>query len=92
MYLTSDISLYTLVGAGVEIFDNEAKNEDGVFGQYGAGVKYKIVDQFAFKFDVRHLIEADHGDNNLLYNLGFAVPFGEVSNCSSCCCLLLSCC
>jgi OOP family OmpA-OmpF porin len=78
--LTSDISLYTLVGAGVEIFDNEANgNEDGVFGQYGAGVKYKIADQFALKFDVRHLIEADHGDNNLLYNLGFAVPFGEVS-------------
>ena len=78
--LTSDISLYTLVGAGVEIFDNEANgNEDGVFGQYGAGVKYKIADQFALKFDVRHLVEADHGDNNLLYNLGFAIPFGEVS-------------
>ena len=78
--LTSDVSLYTLVGAGVEIFDNEANgNEDGVFGNYGAGVKYKIADQFALKFDVRHLIEADHGDNNLLYNLGFSVPFGEVS-------------
>ena len=78
--LTSDVSLYTLVGAGVEIFDNEANgNEDGVFGQYGAGVKYKIADQFALKFDVRHLVEADHGDNNLLYNLGFAIPFGEVS-------------
>jgi OOP family OmpA-OmpF porin len=78
--LTSDVSLYTLVGAGVEIFDNEANgNEDGIFGNYGAGVKYKIADQFALKFDVRHLIEADHGDNNLLYNLGFSVPFGEVS-------------
>lgn len=78
--LTSDVSLYTLVGAGVEIFDNEANgNEDGVFGEYGAGVKYKIADQFSLKFDVRHLIEADHGDSNLLYNLGFAVPFGEVS-------------
>ncbi|MDX9900145.1 MAG: OmpA family protein [Aliarcobacter sp.] len=78
--LTSDVSLYTLVGAGVEIFDNEANgNEDGLFGEYGVGIKYKIADQFALKFDVRHLIEADHGDNNLLYNLGFAVPFGEVA-------------
>ena len=78
--LTSDVSLYTLVGAGVEIFDNEANgNEDGLFGEYGVGIKYKIADQFALKFDVRHLIEADHGDNNLLYNIGFAVPFGEVA-------------
>ncbi|MDD4328472.1 MAG: OmpA family protein [Aliarcobacter sp.] len=78
--LTSDVSLYTLVGAGVEIFDNEANgNEDGLFGEYGVGIKYKIADQFALKFDVRHLIEADHGDNNLLYNLGFAVPFGAVA-------------
>ncbi len=78
--LTSDISLYSLVGAGVEVFDNEANgNEDGIFGNYGAGIKYKIADQFALKFDVRHLIEADHGDSNLLYNLGFAVPFGEVA-------------
>lgn len=78
--LTSNVSLYTLVGAGVEVFDNEANgNENGVFGNYGAGVKYKIADQFSLKFDVRHLIEADHGDSNLLYNVGFAVPFGAVS-------------
>ena len=78
--LTSDVSLYTLVGAGVEFFDKEdGYNENGLFGNYGAGIKYKIADQFALKFDVRHLIEADHGDNNLLYNVGFAVPFGEVS-------------
>ena len=78
--LTSDVSLYTLIGAGVEIFDSEANgNEDGLFGNYGAGIKYKVADNFALKFDVRHLIEADHGDNNLLYNVGFAVPFGEVA-------------
>ncbi len=78
--LNSTVSLYTLVGAGVEIFDNEdGYNEDGLFGNYGVGVKYKIADQFALKFDVRHLIETDHGDNNLLYNLGFSVPFGAVA-------------
>jgi OOP family OmpA-OmpF porin len=78
--ITSDLSLYTLIGAGVEIFDHEANgNEDGLFGNYGAGIKYKIADQVSLKFDVRHLIEADHGDNNLLYNVGLAIPFGEVA-------------
>ncbi|BAK72497.1 MAG: OmpA family protein [Arcobacter sp.] len=78
--LTADASLYTLVGAGVEIFDNEnAGNENGLFGNYGAGIKYKIADELSLKFDVRHLIEVDHGDNNLLYTLGFSVPFGEVA-------------
>ena len=78
--LNSAISLYALAGVGVEIFDDEfAGNEDSPFGNYGAGIKYKIADQFALKADVRHLIETDHGDNNLLYNIGFAIPFGEVS-------------
>ena len=78
--LNSAISLYALAGVGVEIFDDEfAGNEDSPFGNYGAGIKYKIADQFALKADVRHLIETDNGDNNLLYNIGFAIPFGEVS-------------
>jgi OOP family OmpA-OmpF porin len=78
--ISSNVSLYTLVGAGVEIFDNEANgNEDGIFGNYGAGIKYKITDQFALKLDARQVIEADHGDTNLLYNLGFSVPFGAVA-------------
>ena len=78
--LNSAISLYALAGVGVEVFDDEFNgNEDSPFGNYGAGIKYKIADQFALKADVRHLIETDHGDNNLLYNIGFAIPFGEVS-------------
>uniref|UniRef100_UPI0040488E7F OmpA family protein n=1 Tax=Aliarcobacter sp. TaxID=2321116 RepID=UPI0040488E7F len=78
--LTQNTSLYSLIGFGGEFFDNElAGNENGVFGNYGVGIKYKIADQFALKFDVRHLIETDHGDNNLLYNVGFAIPFGEVA-------------
>jgi OmpA-OmpF porin, OOP family len=78
--VTSDFSLYTLIGAGVEIFDNEANgNQDGLFGNYGAGVKYKLADEVSLKFDVRHLIEVDHGDNTLLYNVGLSIPFGEVA-------------
>ncbi|WP_122893389.1 OmpA family protein [Arcobacter peruensis] len=79
--LSSNFSLYALAGAGVEFFDDEANdnNENGIVGNYGFGWKYKIAEQFALKADVRHLIEADHGDNTLLYNLGFSIPFGQVA-------------
>ena len=78
--LTSTVSLYTLVGAGVEIFDDEfANNEDGLFGNYGAGIKMNVYEDLAMKIDVRHAIEADHGDNTLLYNVGLSVPFGKIS-------------
>lgn len=76
--MTDAFSLYGLVGAGLEFFDDEFEgNEDGLFGNYGVGVKYKIAEQIALKADVRHLIETDHGDNNLLYTVGLAIPFGK---------------
>ncbi len=81
--LTDSASLYALIGAGVEIFDTEKLgNENGLFGNYGVGIKYKITDDVALKFDLRHLIETDHGDNSLLYTVGVAIPFGEKSTSS----------
>jgi OOP family OmpA-OmpF porin len=80
--LSTDFSLYALAGAGVEFFDDAANNnnnEDGFVGNYGLGWKYKVAEQFSIKADVRHLIEADSGDNTLLYNLGFVVPFGKIA-------------
>ncbi len=76
--LSDSTSLYGLVGVGLEFFDKELfDNEDGLFGNYGLGIKYKISESVALKADVRHLIETDHGDNNLLYTLGLAIPFGK---------------
>ncbi len=76
--LNSSVSLYALVGAGVELFDDEAfGNENGLFGNYGFGVKYKLSEDVSLKADIRHLIETDHGDNNLLYTIGLAFPFGK---------------
>lgn len=76
--LSDSTSLYGLVGAGIEIFDHEEfNNEDGLFGNYGVGIKYKLNDAMALKFDLRHLIEVDHGDNTLLYTLGLSIPFGK---------------
>lgn len=77
--LNDSVSLYTLAGFGVEVFDDEfAGNEDGLFGNYGIGLKLQVFEDVALKTDVRHLIETDHGDNTLLYNVGLAMSFGKV--------------
>ena len=71
-------SLYALVGAGVELFGSEQfSNENGLFANYGFGYKYKLDNDMAIKADVRHLVEFDHGDNNLIYTVGLAIPFGK---------------
>ena len=79
--LTDNTSFYGLVGAGYEVFsnDDDLSNENSFFGNYGAGIKYKISEQIALKFDARHMIETNHGDNSLSYNVGLAVPFGKVA-------------
>ena len=76
--LTDNLSLYGLVGAGYE--DVSAKfvdNEDGGFGQYGLGLKYKVTDNFALRAEAVDAIKFEHADHNLFYTLGFAVGFGE---------------
>lgn len=71
-------SLYALVGAGVEVFGDELfNNEDGLFGNYGVGYKYKLDNDMAIKADIRHLVEVDNGDNNVIYTVGLAIPFGK---------------
>ncbi len=77
--MTTDLSLYALAGLGVEFFDNELTQhqKDGLFGNYGVGLKYQLTDAMALKFDLRHLISAQNGDSTLLYNFGLAIPFGE---------------
>lgn len=79
--LTDSTSLYALAGIGHEFFsnDDDLSNENSFFGNYGAGIKYKISEQVALKFDARHMIETNHGDNSLSYNVGLSVPFGKVA-------------
>lgn len=80
--ISDSMSLYALAGAGVEWFDDEAFNENnGLFANYGAGIKYKLTEAIALKADVRHLVslgrDLDPQDNNLLYTIGLAIPFGK---------------
>lgn len=71
-------SLYALVGAGLEVFGNEQfNNKDSLFANYGFGYKYKLDNDMSIKADVRHLVEFDNGDNNLIYTIGLAIPFGK---------------
>lgn len=75
--ITDNGSIYALIGAGVEIFSAEHNgNDNGVFGNYGVGYKYTFENDMALKFDLRHLI-SNGNDNNLLYTVGLAIPFGE---------------
>ncbi len=76
--LTNSTSLYGLIGGGVEFFDDEAfDNQNGVFANYGVGIKYKISEFISLKTDIRHFIDFNFGANNLLYTVGLAIPFGK---------------
>jgi OOP family OmpA-OmpF porin len=76
--LNDKSSLYALAGLGVEVYGNEQfNNQTGPFANYGFGYKYKLDNDMAIKTDVRHLISLDHGNNNLIYTVGLAIPFGE---------------
>lgn len=76
--LNDSISLYALAGAGVEWFSNKlSTNETSPFVDYGVGIKYALNETMSLKADIRHLIETDNGDNNLLYTVGLAIPFGK---------------
>jgi len=76
--LNDKFKLYALAGLGYEHIDNEEfNNESGSFFNYGVGAKYKVYNDIALKFDVRHLLKFD-GDKNVIYTLGVSIPFGEV--------------
>ena len=76
--LTDNTSLYGLVGAGLEYYENEQfGNKTALFGNYGVGLKYKFSNDMALKTDIRHLINTNDRDNNLIYTVGLAIPFGK---------------
>ncbi|WP_417333414.1 OmpA family protein [Halarcobacter sp.] len=76
--LTDNTSLYGLVGFGLEHFENEELgNKTALFGNYGIGLRYEFSNDMALKTDIRHLINTNDRDNNLVYTVGLAIPFGE---------------
>lgn len=75
---TDDFKLYGLIGAGYVDYTKKVADEDldSGFGQYGAGLKYYLTDNFALKTEVRDSIRFDDGDHVMYYTLGFASDFG----------------
>lgn len=78
MPITNYLSLYGLVGGGYEDFVRATNDiKDGGFGQAGLGLKLKITDNFALKFEARDLISFNGSNNTLIYTLGFSSGFGK---------------
>jgi OOP family OmpA-OmpF porin len=83
--------VYALLGIGMETFSEDKSKSDwfyiesdkydeknGVFGQYGAGLKYYFSDNTALRAEVRHGIKVDSPHrNNLYYTLGLSYAFGK---------------
>ncbi len=80
--LLNRLSLYGLVGAGGEILNHNLRdNNDRLFVDYGAGLKYRFTDRLATKLEARHAIKLnaapdEYTQNNLFYTLGLSYAFG----------------
>ncbi|MDR0762528.1 MAG: OmpA family protein [Campylobacteraceae bacterium] len=77
--IAKSTKLYALVGVGYAKYSIELPTEDnGAFGQYGAGLKYYFNDNTALRAEVRHAIKIDTPHkHNLFYSLGLSYAFGE---------------
>ena len=69
---------YLLVGLGYEDVEDEPANDydSSAYGNWGGGVKWKIIEDIALRAEVKHLIRTDDGGNELYYGIGLSIPFG----------------
>lgn len=74
--IVTKTKLYALIGLGYE--DTVSLDDNGIFFNYGAGVKYSFNDTVGLKLDARHLIRFD-GMKHMLYTAGLSFSFGEVA-------------
>lgn len=56
-------------------FTTENKH-DKIAADWGYGLKYYLSDNFALRFDIRHVIPFDSSHNNMFYALGLNFAFG----------------
>ena len=75
--INDTFGLYALAGLGYHQIKTELFGDDSEgFFDYGVGAKLKLAERLALKLDARHMLRFD-GSTNVLYTLGFAIPFGE---------------
>ena len=70
---------YLLIGLGYEDVEDEPRHayDSSLYGNYGGGVKWKVLDDIALRAEIKHLLRADDGGNELYYGVGLSIPFGE---------------
>jgi OOP family OmpA-OmpF porin len=69
-YIAAGLGLISING------DQREDNTNGLF-DYGAGIKYYLNESLALRGDVRHLLDFDGTNNNLLYTVGISYVFGR---------------
>jgi len=82
--VSETLTPYLLAGIGYEHSSNEnhgfldSQNyASSMYGNYGGGIKWKIMDDIAFRAEVKGLLRADDGVDELYYGIGLSIPFGE---------------
>lgn len=72
--IVTKTKLYAIIGLGYE--DTTSLDDNDIFFNYGAGVKYSFNDKVSLKLDARHLIRFD-GMKHMLYTAGLSLAFGS---------------
>ncbi len=77
--VSDTLTPYLLIGLGYEDVEDEPREayDSSLYGNYGAGVKWKLFEEMALRAEVKHLIRTDDGGNELYYGIGLSIPFGE---------------
>jgi OOP family OmpA-OmpF porin len=69
-YLAAGLGLISING------DSREGNTNGLFN-YGGGIKYSLNESLALRGDVRHILDFDGTNSNLLYTIGISYLFGK---------------
>jgi len=77
---TSNLKPYLLGGFGFEeMIGNPFSNNDSIFFNIGAGVKYYLDNGMNINLMVKELFKFDHGDRETSLMAGLGIPFGEIA-------------
>ena len=76
---SNNLSPYILAGIGGSILDTGIFGfDDGGFaGNYGAGIEYRLSDNFLLRSDVRHLLTTSPSESDLILSAGVSMNFGK---------------
>jgi len=85
-HLQADSAFVPYLAAGIGGIStnyDHGNASDHLLVNYGAGVKYFILDDLiALRGDVRHLIDFPHPENSLQYSIGLVFQFGKATQVS----------